>query len=76
MRTLDSFNCGMVVDLLDIDLVAEIIDRVQERLPDLSCRVQRREALQIMSGGVGASYMEILAKPAEWRSANTMGAPR
>jgi hypothetical protein len=44
----------------------------REHPPGLSCRVLRRDALQILSGGAGASYREILAKPAEWYSANMM----
>jgi hypothetical protein len=36
----------------------------REHPPGLSCKFLRREDLQILSGGAGASYREILAKPA------------
>ena len=38
----------------------------------LELHTLRREAHQISSGGAGASYREILAKPAKWYSANMM----
>jgi hypothetical protein len=50
--------------------LTEEVRAAESILQAYAAKFLRREALQILSGGAGASYREILAKPAEWYSAN------